>query len=214
MGVMRSDTEGSAADWLAMLPPASEPDALPLRHHVPARLPRSVREARATEYRPELAAIALDALARGVDVSRAPGMPSGFQLARWRLEHPEVDAAYRLAIELRADAMLARAEGHALDEAMPAQEAKLRADVLMKAAGLRSRRYAPTRGQDDVEPQRRDLGSVTDAELAAVVAEARALPAEKIMAEGGGGPLPARPGTGPYPQDPFQIRDPEESPFP
>lgn len=189
-----------------MLPPAVEPEALPAPHSPAAgvgRLPRSIREARATEYRPELAAIALDALARGVDVSKAPGMPSGFMLARWRLEHPEVDAAYRLAIELRADAMLTRAEGHALDESMPAQEAKLRADVLMKAAGLRSRRYAPRRTDDDMEPAPRDLGNVTDAELAAVVAEARALPAQKNPAEGGGGPAAAAPGAGPYLQDPF-----------
>ena len=177
----RHDT---AAAWLAFLPPAEEPEPLPAPltpTQRNARPPAAIRGADRCPYSPEAAAIVLDALARGLRLDTVPGLPSSFVMARWRAEVPGVEDAYRLAIELRADALLDRAESHALDPDMPAQEAKLRADVLLKAAGLRSRRYAPRRGEDDTAAPRRELATLTDSELAALVAEARALPGEPAM---------------------------------
>jgi hypothetical protein len=171
--------QDSAAAWLDYLPPAEEPEPLPgplTLTQRNQRLPAAIREADRNPYSPEAAAVALDAIARGLRLDTVPGLPSSFALARWRAQVPGVEDAYRLAIELRADALLDRAESHALDPDMPAQEAKLRADVLLKAAGLRSKRYAPRRGEDDMTAPRRELATLSDGELAALVAEARALP--------------------------------------
>ena len=89
----------------------------------------------------------------------------------WRSRVPEFDAAYRAAIEMRADWLVAKGEEYATNMDMPASDASLRAKLLFQAAGLRSRRYAPRRGDEDTRAAKTSLPELSEEDLLRIVAQ-------------------------------------------
>lgn len=154
-------------DWLEMLP--ENPAAV----YAPEMATRKWlgRRDPVFPFDPQAAALLLDWIANG-------GAPSGegvpvnpATVYAWRGKVPEFDAAYRAAIEMRADWLVSKGEEYATDMDMPASDASLRAKLLFQAAGLRSRRYAPRRGDEDTRQKGVVLAELSEEDLTRIVAE-------------------------------------------
>lgn len=153
-------------DWLEMLPdnqPAVYPPEMANRRWLARRDP-------AFPFDPQAAALLLDWIASG-GAPGGDGVPvNPATVYAWRGKVPEFDAAYRAAIEMRADWLVSKGEEYATDMDMPASDASLRAKLLFQAAGLRSRRYAPRRGEDDMKNNKAALAELSEEDLVRIVA--------------------------------------------
>lgn len=155
-------------DWLSLLP-ENKPAVYP-REWMGSGRDLAKRDP-AFPFDPKAAALLLDWIANG-------GAPSGVGVPvnpatayAWRSRVPEFDAAYRAALEMRADWLVAKGEEYATDMEMPASDASLRAKLLFQAAGLRSRRYAPRRGDEDTRERKVSLAELSEEDLTRIIAE-------------------------------------------
>lgn len=155
-------------DWLEILPenqPAVYPEEwMGSRRRLCGRDP-------VFPFDPQAAALVLDWIANGGSPS-GEGVPvNPATVYAWRSRVPEFDAAYRAAIEMRADWLVAKGEEYATNMDMPASDASLRAKLLFQAAGLRSRRYAPRRGDEDTRAGKASLPELSEEDLLRIVAQ-------------------------------------------
>lgn len=154
-------------DWLEILPenqPAVYPPEMSNRRWLAGRDP-------VFPFDPQAAALVLDWIANGGSPS-GEGVPvNPATVYAWRSRVPEFDAAYRAAIEMRADWLVAKGEEYATNMNMPASDASLRAKLLFQAAGLRSRRYAPRRGDEDTRAGKASLAELSEEDLLRIVAQ-------------------------------------------
>lgn len=169
------------AGFAGLLPEAQDHEVAPLRvgyfgDATPGALRMIRRET--VPFDPDVAAAVLEHLAAGrtlTEVDDTAGLPSRVTIAGWRAEVPEFDAAYHVAIELRADGLIAEAEDVARDPEMGAAEVAARGNLLVKLAGMRSRRYAGAKQGDGGGRDGVDLTAESEARIAELVSQAQNL---------------------------------------